>query len=139
MGTLADVTYDDATYHSDDTEEYGLPEESSVTHILAFLAWCAQRRLLADYHATESIALIERTSSPVEIADTYFDRQIDPSMLTEEGNRFAQERYGDYLDRIEALPAVAEYESLYHLPTTWQTVDLYLPVLDDLFARWSRT
>ncbi len=127
------MTYDDASWHQDTTEDYGLAESASVTHIVAFFAWANRVGILASGQDRAIAALADRTVSVEEFADTYIDWQIDPLMLTERGNWFAETHYGDFLQSLEGSQLVRGKRSMYDLPSTWDTVDAIAPVLDELY------
>lgn len=131
------MTYDDAGWHSDSVDDLGLDESAAGIHIAAFLAWAARKGLVnEDEHADAVSDAEDEVGTPSAFIDTYFDSQIDPSMLTRRGNRFAEQRYSEYLDRLEKLPFVTEYESLYQVPDTWDTCAVFGDLLDEIFAEW---
>lgn len=128
------MTYDDAGWHQDTVDEAGLEESAAVIHIAGFLAWCGRAGLIAPEFGDGAAALAARTAPPADIAEHYFDAQIDPSMLTEEGNQFAQDSYRRFLESLEISPLLERHESVYHMPNTWQSVDEIAQILTALHS-----
>lgn len=128
------MTYDDAGWHHDSAIENGLAPAAGGTHIGMFMAWLALHGMAQpDYAPTE---LRARRITPGEYLRRHCVDQIDPFMLTDNGNAFASAAYRAYLRRYRDVPAVARYDSTYETPDTWDTYDDVSALIDALHADW---
>jgi len=128
------VTYDDAEWHYDSVGELDLDVSAASTHIGMFMAWLALHDLTrSDCNPTE---LHNRTITPGEYLRRYCVNQIDPSMLTDTGNAFAEAGYRTYLSQYRNVPAVARHGERYGEPDTWETYDEVAQMVDELYAEW---
>ncbi|MBJ7291343.1 hypothetical protein, partial [Williamsia sp.] len=109
---------------------------AAAIHIGAFLAWAANRGLVASRHQKAMVAAYRRNATLSEYAHTYFHGEFSNSDLTATGVAFADAAYRAYLGSISAVPTLAGYDSTYEIPDTWDTYDAISPMLDDLFAYW---
>ena len=133
------MTYDDAEWHTDSVLDLDLDESAAAIHIGVYLAWATSRGLLAerlDNRVAATHAVEHRTTSPSGVADEYFAAQIDPFMLNDVGNRFAEQAYSRYLEGLEQVPLIAGQETIYHVPDDWDTYDAVVGYLDRLYATW---
>lgn len=142
------MTYDDADWHHDTTDELGLSDAAACTHIGMFYAWARARGLasgtrlkfgVADPVADDAIHLLdERALTPGAYAHAHLSAQLDPGFFTDEGRAFVDERYGAFLEAYERIPAVVAAGNFYTAEDTWQLYNAVEPVLDELYAQWKR-
>lgn len=132
------MTYDDAEWHLDTTTELGVGTAAAGIHIAGFLSWACLNGLVDADEYDEAISDAEdEVGTPSEYIATHFVSQIDPSMLTRRGNIFADQRYNAYLERLDKLPYVAEYGSIYRVPNTWESCAVYGALLDEMLAEFA--
>lgn len=130
------MKYDDASWHYGGNFPEGQPEEYGGTHIALFLKWCFVKGWAGSLH-TESepeavAAVIRGELSSTEFFFEYCDGKFTDEDLTDEGNEFAVQYYGDeglYLDDY------AEHfgELMYVAPESVHDFEAYSEMLD---ARW---
>jgi hypothetical protein len=94
------MKYDDASWHyGGDYFPLDQPEENGGTHIALFLKWCFIQGWAGEIHTTEEPeavkAVIAGTLSATEFLFTYCDGKLLDVMLTDAGNMFAAQYYGD--------------------------------------------
>ena len=99
------MKYDDASWHYGGNFPDGQPEEHGGTHIALFLKWCFIKGWAGELHLTEEPEavkqVIDGSLSGTEFFFQYCDGKLVDEMLNGEGNRFAEQYYGDdglYLD-----------------------------------------
>lgn len=126
------MTYDDAEWHYDSVLELDLDVTAPSTHIGIFMAWLALNDLT--HWGTSPSELRDRAVSPGEYLRQYCANQIDPSMLTDAGNAFAEAAYRTYLRSYRNVPAVARHGKRYGEPDTWETYDEVAAMIDELYA-----
>ncbi len=135
------MKYDDASWHAQGEDGRRLPPGAGATHIGMFLAWTIFAGLASalDDVWREDVAVLKRRDvTPGAWLEHYCDGKFNDSMLSVEGNAFAESYYdddGEYLrDYANALGA--EVESLYEVADSWETYDKLAPVLDNRLAQW---
>ncbi len=128
------MTYDDAEWHYDSVRELDLDVSAASTHIGMFMAWLALHDMTqSDRNPAE---LRSRTITPGDYLRQYCVNQIDPFMLTETGNAFAEAGYGIYLTSYRNVPAIARHGQRYGEPDTWETYDEVAQMIDEMYAEW---
>jgi len=150
--------YDDASWHYGGDYPAGLDHANAATHIGMFLSWCIHNNLISSFQleeSTEDVAQVKnRSITGADFLITHCDEKFTDEDLTDTGNAFAADYYGDdtafaqqfgsYLADYAAL-FDAKYEaekkdlpSIYHIENTWQNYDLLAPVLNKRFAEWKK-
>jgi hypothetical protein len=102
------MKYDDASWHYGGDFPTGQPEEHSGTHIGLFLKWCFMQGWAGEIHLDEEPELVELVCRG-EMTGTEFlfklcDGKLTDEDLSDEGNAFAADYYGDdgyYLEDYE--------------------------------------
>jgi hypothetical protein len=99
------MKYDDASWHYGGSFPERQPEEHGGTHIGLFLRWCFAKGWAGELHTDEepnAVAEVVRGNmTGTEFLFTYCDGKFTDEDLSEEGNTFAAQYYGDdglYLD-----------------------------------------
>jgi hypothetical protein len=134
------MAYDRADWHYGGTFPKGLPDAAGGTHIGMFLAWAIMRGLegedaQADTDSLEAVRARRMTGRDYLL--NICDEKFWESDLSEEGNAFAKQYYGEkgyYKDYEKAL--ARRLPSLYHVEDSWDNFDRLTPVLDQRFRDW---
>ncbi|WP_431952274.1 hypothetical protein [Nocardia lijiangensis] len=140
------MTYDDCGWHSDTTAELGLDREAGATHIGMFYAWAVAH----DLHSPtvlvwgkpepvprpELAALRDRTKTPGRYLLDHSCGELNEGDLNATGQAFAKAVYRQYLRAYESIPAIARYETTYHVPDTWEIYDAVAVLLDEAWTEW---
>jgi hypothetical protein len=99
------MKYDDASWHYGGNFPAGQPEEHGGTHIALFMKWCFAKGWAGSLHMEEEpeaiAAVVRESMSATDFLFKYCDGKFTNEDLTEEGNAFAAQYYGDdglYLD-----------------------------------------
>lgn len=99
------MKYDDAGWHSGGNFPKNQPEEYGGTHIALFLRWCFIKGWAGPLHMEEEPHAVQQVISGSMSATSFLfqhcDGKLVDEMLTDEGNAFAEQYYGDdglYLD-----------------------------------------
>jgi hypothetical protein len=142
---IANVKYDDASWHYGGNFPSELPNEAGATHIGMFVAWCmlngmAGETILQDFpESLENLKLRRETPGAWFIKAS--DEKFVDDDLNEEGNAFTQFYYdsekGNYLtDYAEVFGE--GLDSLYHVPDTWDSYDKLAPVIQARYEAWKK-
>jgi hypothetical protein len=117
-----------------------LPEENGATHIGFFVRWAIGRGLLADDEApAEAIEAVRAGKlSGRDFLLEHLDGKLWSSMLTEEGQAFAEAHYSDdYLEQVHRVLSKG-LESSYHADDSDKNYRKMAVVLDRYWARFKR-
>ena len=112
------MKYDDASWHYGGDYPEGLPEENGGIHIALFLRWCFTKGWASDHHKDEEPEETQKVADGRVSATEYFFKYCDGKLtnedFNEEGNKFAEEYYGenglfleDYANKFDKLMYVA--------------------------------
>ena len=130
------MKYDDASWHYGGNFPEGQPEEHGGTHIGLFLRWCFEKGWASQFHMDEepdAVADVMRgTMSGTEFLFKYCDGKFIDEDLSEVGNGFATQYYGDdglFLDDY----AEAFGNSMYLVPESAHEYGKFAAMLH---ARW---
>ncbi len=138
------MKYDDASWHYGGGFPDDLENESGATHIGMFVAWCILNGLAGEIYTDEFpedlSKLKERELTPGAWFIEHCDEKFTSEDLNQKGNDFAAFYYAaedaqfadDYGDILGD-----DYESLYHVPDTWDNFDKFSPLIRSRFEAWS--
>jgi len=137
------MKYDDASWHYGGDFPKDLPDEAGGTHTGMFVAWAMISGLGGELHVTEcpqDLALLtDRGETPGSFFLRVCDGKFTNEDLNDEGNAFTGEYFdfekGSYAADYEQTLG-ADFETLYHVPDTWENFDRLAPVLDRRLAEW---
>jgi len=137
------MKYDDASWHYGGDFPKELPDEAGGTHTGMFVAWAMLSELGGELHVTECpedlVLLKARGETPGSFFMRVCDGKFTDEDLNEEGNAFAAEYFdfekGSFAADYEQTLG-ADFETLYHVPDTWESFDRLAPVLDRRLAEW---
>ena len=135
------MKYDDSSWHAQSEDGRRIPAGAGATHIGMFLAWAINRGLTAtlDQVWQDDIAVLKRREmAPGAWLTHYCDGKFSDSMLSTEGNAFAEAYYddeGEYLPDYARILG-ADVDTLYDVPDNWDSYDRLAPVLDARLVQW---
>lgn len=93
------MKYDDANWHYGGDFPAGQPQEYGRTHIALFLKWCFVKGWAGELHTGEEpeavSAVVDGALSATEFFFKYCDGKFTDEDLSEAGNAFAKQYYGD--------------------------------------------
>ncbi len=93
------MKYDDASWHYGGEFPEDSPDEYGGTHIALFLRWCFLRgwagKLHLDEEPEDTQRVIEGSMSTTDFFFKYCDGKFTDEDLNSEGNRFAEQYYGE--------------------------------------------
>lgn len=93
------MKYDDASWHSEGEFPEGSPVEYAATHIGRFLKWCFKMGWAGELHLEEwpedVEAVIDGRKSATSFVLQNCDGKFTDEDLSEEGNLFAKQYYGE--------------------------------------------
>jgi hypothetical protein len=101
------TTIDAAKYHSGNGAD---TDEAACWHIVTFMLWCADRRLLAPQHSAE-----ELRRDPVAYFHDRCGGKLWGEDLTPEGAAFAEAVWGDYGNEMTDLCVTHDISHTYDL------------------------
>ena len=139
-------TFDRADWHYGGTFPPSQPRENGGTHIGLFLAWAICNGLESELLRTESLhaiaAVRARGMTGTRFLFEHCDEKLTDDMLSEEGNAFAADYYGD----AKSSPYLKEYglafgrveTDLYRIRDTWDNYDLIAPAITEAYETWKR-
>lgn len=136
------MKYDDASWHFGGDYPGDLPQKNAYTHIGVFLAWALINGLAGELHTEEWPEEIEavktRTMTGAEFLAKHCDGKFTDEDLTDLGNAFCAEFYeNEYFERyINAADPEEIYETVYHIPDTWETYDKVALDITQAFSKW---
>jgi len=136
------MKYDDASWHFGGDYPSDLPQENAYTHIGIFLAWAIENDLVGELHRKEwpeeIEAVINRSITGAKFLAENCDGKFSDEDLNELGNGFASHFYeGDYCELYaEAADPEGQYETVYHIPDTWETYEKVSPCITRFFEEW---
>ncbi|WP_315094714.1 hypothetical protein [uncultured Cellulomonas sp.] len=131
------VAYDKAKWHYDGDFPRWTRKRQAFVHTGLFLAWLADRGMVAAELLTESArtiaAIRDRRGRPDDLYAEW-DGVLMSTMLTEEANAFA----GAYYEQLylEDYDRVFPEAGPYAVRGTWQSYDRIAPVLDERLDAW---
>jgi hypothetical protein len=141
------MAYDKAKWHYGGDFPADLPEEQAFVHTGMFLGWLIDRNLVSDQFHKDFADEIEKfhkreTSGPriFQLCDGVFDEE----MLSEPGNQFTREYYGNndggygqFLEDYDELLA-DDLDSTYHVEDTLDNYNMLKDQIDLRYAEWSK-
>ena len=93
------MKYDDASWHYGGEFPSDSPEEYGATHIALFMKWCFIKGWIGTLHLEEEPEDTRRVTEGALSATEYFFKYCDGKLSNEdfndEGNKFAEQYYGD--------------------------------------------
>ena len=102
------------------------------------VAWAIAKGLASPMHSDRRSPLVRQLQARAITPGQYFLKRCYSKLRAEDfnelGNRFADAKYDDYLADVESF--FDDYESLYHVPDSWDVFDEYSESLDDLLEAW---
>lgn len=145
------LKYDDASWHYGGDFPPDLPNEAGATHMAMFVAWAVLNGFASELHVVEEpqdlARLQAREITPAKWFVAACDEKFTDEDLNDAGNAFARQYYGDergmhggemsYLNDYSAL--FADFETLYHVPDSWETFDRLAPTVSGRLAEFPRT
>ncbi|WP_298445740.1 hypothetical protein [uncultured Ferrimonas sp.] len=136
------MKYDDASWHYGGDYPKGLSEQNAHTHTGIFLAWALTHGLAGDLHKVEWPEEIEAVKSKLKTGGQFLSDNCDGKFtdedLNELGNKFASEFYENeyFTIYIETSDPYDNYETIYHVPDTWETYERVAPIITKHFEAW---
>jgi hypothetical protein len=133
------VKYDDASWHYGGDFPEELPAANGATHIAMFLGWALSRRLISDYHVSDSGAVMDlvagRKMTPRTFLIDVCDEKLTSEDLSDIGNAFTEDYYEEhyFTDYAELF---SEVESLYEVEDVWANYDRVADMLDVRLQAW---
>lgn len=143
--------FDKASWHSEGDFPADLPPERGATHIGIFLAWCAERGLLAqdDEDLTDFVdAFNARERTPAALAMQFFDGVVHVDRLSDTGAEFAEAYYDPERATLDAggneVSFFADYgdefwddgETIYHVADSWRSYERLAPRITERYEAW---
>ncbi|MFY8349245.1 hypothetical protein AAEU29_01715 [Pseudoalteromonas sp. SSM20] len=139
------MKYDDASWHYGGDYPAGLPEKNAYTHTGVFLAWALVHGMVGEVHNFERPEDVQAVKSKLKTGGQFLADNCDGKFTDEDlndiGNKFASEFYeNEYFSvYVEAVDPEEKYETIYHVPDTWETYDKVAPVISKHFEMWSQS
>ena len=137
------MKYDDASWHYGGDFPKDLEGDAGATHIGMFVAWCmfngfAGESFIEDFpEDLEKLKTGEMTPGAWFIASC--DEKFTDEDLNEEGNEFAKYYYAPdespYFEDYDKT-VCGSFESMYHVPDTWDTYNTLEPVITERYKEW---
>lgn len=136
------MKYDDASWHFGGNYPEELADINAYTHIGMFLAWALLNGLAGELHLEEGSedleALKRKAITGVDFLQKNCDGKLTDEDLNALGNSFAKrfydnEYYGHY---VEVADPLDEYETVYHIPNSWEVYDKVATMLTEQFEQW---
>ena len=134
---------DRADWHYGGTYPDDLPPENGGTHIGMFLAWIINRdlgsRQLAKIAGDKLESVRRRECTGRDLLFSDLDEKFFASLLSPDARKFTEAYYesDQYIQDYDELLG-GDFETLYHVPDTWENYDRLAPRIDERFASWRR-
>lgn len=136
------IIYDDAERHLQAVQHAGLDPSQADVHTAFFLGWLIDRDFIsAALREGHGDVLREYQTREKTALDIYrlLGQRLDSSMLSDEGNAFAQAYYSPSHDqylRDYAELLVRDLPSDYHVQYTWDNYGVIQKRIDDRYSVW---
>jgi len=140
------MKYDDASWHYGGDYPDNLPNEAAGTHTGMFVAWCMLNELAGELFLEDFPEDLEKLRSgeftPGRWFISFCDSKFTDEDLNDLGNDFAAAYYdfdnGEYLTDYENTLG-SEFETLYHIPDTWDTYNKIEPLITKKYQAWLKS
>jgi len=127
--------YDKAKWHYEGDYPEGLPAEQAFVHTGMIIAWLIEHDMIEEDFLPEAEQFKRREITGAG-AYKIWDGVLADDMLTEEGNQFARNYYGEAFEKDYTKVLVGKLPSFYHVKDTWKNYRALKALIDQRYEAW---
>lgn len=127
--------YDKAKWHYEGDYPEGLPTEQAFVHTGMFIGWIIDHDMIEEDFLPEAEQFKRRAITGAGAYEIW-DGVLADDMLTEEGNQFARDYYGEAFAEDYTKVLVGKLPSFYHVKDTWKNYQALKARIDERYRAW---
>lgn len=142
--------YDDYVWHYEGDFPVDLAHEQGATHIGFFFSWCVFKELISqeviDKFAEDINAVKKKRYSGTEFLLDHYKGCLTSTLLTEEGNAFANDYYDEdsrfaktvanYFDDYIQAYDIGNPDKFYYVEDTWDNYFEIKEIINHRYEQW---